>query len=76
MSNPEALTDVYYTVVNEVKNLSVDKIREIATMHGVMCEMVFDAIIAIEEMEKVTYEEFSDNPNDQECSAACQCGRS
>ena len=71
MSNPETLTKVYCEVLDKLRNLNVDKVQMIATMCGVMCETVLDAA---EDIEKVTYEEFSDNPEDQECEAACKCG--
>ena len=71
MSNPGTLAEVYYAVADELKDLSVDKVQNIATMCGVMCEVVLDAA---EDIERVTYEEFSDDTEDKECETACKCG--
>jgi len=69
MSNPGALAEVYYAVVNDLKDLSVDKVQNIATMCGVMCEVVLDAA---EDIEKVTNEEFSNNTTSKKRKATPQ----
>jgi glycosylphosphatidylinositol transamidase (GPIT) subunit GPI8 len=50
--NLQVLANVY-RIVNELENLSVDKVQNIATMCGVMCEVVLDAA---EDIERVTNE--------------------